>query len=283
MSTTAELKALAWRRLWAEKWFGRLFGGGLLLGLCGYAVQLALGVALEHLNVQTWEDYVRAVIANRQTLTTPIPNLTPDYVFQATSSTVLILFFSYLMAGIAAYGTAVILLKCLKNDDRNWLEEAFGGFKCPFGMLWLFTRYILIFVGWGLFLVVPPLGIWLMTVAFYRYRFLFLVKAEHPDWSAGECLRFCRKLMDGHKKDSFRLDCAYWKPITVVLLLALTVMCGACLTLLLKDNGAIVSLVSAGGLVAVVACCVASVVCGQYISVGQGFLYRDLKEVGSGE
>lgn len=272
MRNSAELKNLAWKRLWEDHWFGRLFGGGILLGLCGYAVNLVIGGILGELNVRTWSDYYMAVIQNRQDLTTPIPNLTQEFVSQASSSMVLSMFVGYIMAGIAAYGTAVILLRCLKDDEKGWLGAAFGGFKDPFGMLWLFVRYVLVFVGWGLFLVIPPLGIWLLIVAFYRYRFLFLVKAEHPDWSAGQCLRSCRTLMRGHKMDSFHLDCAYWKPITLMLLL---LMAGACFAALVAVG--VLPLVN--GFAAGITClgaCAASVVIKQYISVGQGFLYLDI-------
>ena len=309
MKSYNELKELAWTRLWTDKWFGRLFGGGLLLSLCGYAVNTVIGGILERLGVQTWQDYYMAVIQNRQDLTTPVPNLTREFIFQAMSSSVLSMFIGYIMAGIAAYGTAVILKRCLANDEPGWLGAAFGGFKDPFGMLWLMIRYILIFVGWGL-LCVFPLGLVagvcypfltsmtevsfmatsLMSVLislavtsaflaflipFYRYRFLFLVKAEHPDWRAGECIRSCRALMEGHKMESFKLDCAYWKPITLALLLAILMCCGAALIAL----GGISAVLGGFALFAsFVGLIVAAIVLAQYISVGQGFFYMELKK-----
>ena len=274
MRSFTELQELAWKRLWADHWFGRLFGGGLLLTICGYFINAVIGSVLTGLNVRTWSDYYMAVIQNRQDLTTPIPNLTSDFVYQATSSGAFSMFIGYIMAGIAAYGSAVILLRCLGNEENGWLGAAFGGFKDPFGMLWLMIRYVLVFVGWGLFLLVPPLGIWLLIVAFYRYRFLFLVKAEHPDWSAGACMKRCRELMKGHKMDSFRLDCAYWKPITLMLLLLM-----ACTGFAAVAAVGVFPL--ANGFVAGVMClgtCVASIVLKQYISVGQGFLYLDIRD-----
>ena len=61
---------------------------------------------------------------NRKDLTTPIPNLTSAYIFQATSATVFEQFISFIMAGIAAYGSSVILLRCLKNAEEGWLGSA---------------------------------------------------------------------------------------------------------------------------------------------------------------
>lgn len=277
MRSFTELQELAWKRLWADHWFGRLFGGGLLLSLCGYAVNVVLGSALTGLNVRTWSDYCMAVIQNRQDLTTPVPNLTHDFIYQATSSGAFSMFIGYIMAGIAAYGSAVILLRCLRNEEHGWLGAAFGGFRDPFGMLWLMIRYILVYVVWGLFLLIPPLGIWLLIIAFYRYRFLFLVKAEHPDWSAGACMKRCRELMRGHKMDSFRLDCAYWKPITLVMLLALAAMVVGASAALFKDSGPIAAMLGLAAFLALIVSVGFSIVLGQYISVGQGFLYLDLK------
>ena len=310
MRSNAEFRNLAWKRLWADHWFGRLFGGGLLLGLCGYAVQVVLSGILGRLGVQSWIEYLQAVAQNRQDLTTPIPNLTSDYISQASSSTLLTFFFSFLMAGIASYGGAVILRKCLANDEKDWLGEAFGGFKFPFGMLWLQVRYWLICFGWGFialfvpgvlcgagypfakglplmqlsivvgFFVIAALCwmIWIYCIPFYRYRFLWLVKAEHPEWGAGECICACRKLMKGNMLKSFRLDCSYWKPITLVLLLVLLVMAIILSVAPFKSNVPIVALLVSATVFAFLACVVGAVVLGQYISVGQGFLYEDLKD-----
>ena len=310
MKSNAELRNFAWKRLWADHWFVRLFGGGLLLGLCGYAVQVVLSGILGRLHVQNWMEYAQTVAQNRQDLTTPVPQLTPNFISQASSSTMLTMFLSFIMAGIASYGCAVILKKCLANDERGWLGEAFGGFKYPFGMLWLQLRYWLIWIGWGfvaLFLpgVLCGIGypfvkglplaqlsiavglfvagalcwmIWIYCIPFYRYRFLWLVKAEHPEWGAGECIGACRKLMEGNMLKSFRLDCSYWKPITLVLLLALLVMAIILSVAPFKSNVPIVALLVSAAVFAFLACVVGAVVLGQYISVGQGFLYEDLKD-----
>ena len=278
MRNNTELREMAWKRLWADHWFGRLFGGGLLLGLCGYVVNAVIGGVLNSLGVRAWQDYYLARLQNLRDLTTPVPNLTNDFIFQATSSGILSMFIGYIMAGIAAYGSAVILLRCIRNEENGWLGAAFGGFKDPFGMLWLFVRYVFVYVIWGLFLIIPPLGIWLLFVAFYRYRFLFLVKVEHPDWSAGACMKRCRELMKGHKMDSFRLDCAYWKPITLVMLLALAAMIFGTSAALFRDSGPIAAMLGLVAFLALIVCIGFSIVLGQYISVGQGFLYEELKQ-----
>ena len=313
MRSNVEFRNLAWQRLWADHWFGRLFGGGLLLGLCGSAVQAVLSGILGRLGVQSWIEYFQAVVQNRQDLTTPVPNLTPDYISQASSSTVLTFFFSLLMAGLASYGCAVILKKCLANDEKNWLGEAFGGFKYPFGMLWLQVRYWLICAGWGFVaLFVPgvlcgagypfakglPLqqlsivaglfavvalswATWIFCFPFYRYRFLWLVKADHPDWSAGQCLKSCRELMKGNKLKSFKLDCSYWKSITLMLLpllvLSLTIFASE---LCLGAGRQGLALVGVVAFLCLAVFLPLVLVVPQYVSVGQGFLYEELKQQG---
>ena len=310
MKTNAEFRNLAWKRLWTDRWFGRLFGGGLLLGLCGYVVQIVLGRIFGQFGVQSWFDYLEIVAKNRQDLTTPVPNLTPEFVSQASSSTVLLLFLSFIMAGIASYGAAVILKKCLANDEQGWLGEAFGGFKNPFGMLWLQLRYWLIFLFWGILAsislgaaigisiplvkgfaesnlaltvtavtVVMLVGVGaafaLYAVPFYRYRFLWLVKAEHPDWSAGACIAASRKLMKGNKMKSFKLDCSYWKPITLAVLLLVAFASAVSATVVgpLKILAGLLAFVSFVGMM------ISIVVFAQYISVGQGLFYEELKKV----
>ena len=313
MRSNIELRNLAWKRLWADHWFGRLFGGGLLLSLCGYAVNTVIGGILGRLGVQDWQDYYLARAQNIKDLTTPVPNLTGDYIFTATSATVLEMFIGYIMAGIVAYGSAVILLRCLRNEQEGWLGAAFGGFKYPFGMLWLFVRLMLICLGWMLLAILPlcaivgvcfpvvkpmletsPLQATILLscaftlasaaflaiycIPFYRYRFLFLVKADHPDWSAGACIRSCRALMEGHKWQSFKLDCSYWKPITLVLGLLLTMVAAIGLAISFKDNTMLVLLLSLVAFFSFVGVLAGGVVLGQYIGVGQGFFYQDLKD-----
>ena len=312
MRNNAELRELAWKRLWADHWFGRLFGGWLLLTLCGYAVNIVIGGILGRLGVDDWQDYWMAVQKNRIDLTTPVPNLTSDYIFRATSATALEMFIGYIMAAIAAYGASVILLRCLKNEESGWLGAAFGGFAMPFGLLWLFVRYVLVFVGWAIVALGVPAfvagvacpfvkalpvealavcagvgvaagiswAIFVYCIPFYRYRFAFLVKAEHPDWGAGACMKRCRELMKGNMMKSFRLDCSYWKPITLVLLLVTAAVVAILLVVLLKDNKMLAALLGLGGFFALLASIAGGIVLAQYIGVGQGFLYEELK--GSG-
>lgn len=61
-----------------------------------------------------------------------------------------------------------------------------------------------------LLLVTISVYVAMLAVPFYKYRFLFRIKADHPDWLASECMRYCRDLTNGSKMRIFKLDCSYW-------------------------------------------------------------------------
>lgn len=315
MKTNDELRGLAWDCLWREGWFGRLLGGFILLLLCAQAVQIVVGMLLTAVDAQTWADHMLLVARNRYDLTTPVPQLRGEYLFRLVAATCFVQFISLVLSGIFAFGMSKILLMCLARDTRDWLPEAFAGYKDPFGMFWLQFRLMLIYLGWELLaffvigvvmgalsrvLLVPvlksgdavsaavaggALSVFVLVVMtgavivpFYRYRFLWLVKASHPDWGAGRCLLACRQLTDGQKLRSFYLDCSYWKPITLVLGLA-AAMVGLVLLLCLGAGGVPFKLLGSILLFVLVILFVAGLVfVSLYVSVGQSHLFAELRE-----
>lgn len=268
-----EIRRLAWERLFKERWIWKLFGAGLLLENSVRFVLTVLSGLLTRLGVVGWLEHLR--LAGEDPLTTPVPGITRDFISMA-AATGFEVFIVGIMAGIIAYGTATVLIRCLAGDSKGWLGAAFRGFKIPLELFALMFRLTLIWLGWAI-LSIPTLGL-LMVIPFYRYRFLWLVKAEHPELSTGECLRLARRLTDGNKRRSFRLDCSYWKSIALVLVLALLTAGGRFLGALGKLR-ATPSLQLAGEAVFVVALSMlipVSVVVGYSIHVGQGLLYREL-------
>lgn len=312
MKTNDELRGLAWNCLWREGWFGRLLGGLLLLLLCAQVVQVVVGKLLTTVGAQTWADHMLLVVRNRYDLTTLVPQLRGEYLVRLVGATCFMQFISLILSGIFAFGMSKILLRCLARDTRDWLPEAFVGYKDPFGMFWLQFRLTLIYLAWELpaifvigvvtgalapvlldpalesgaaavtggasavFVLVVMAGA--AIVPFYRYRYLWLVKAAHPDWSAGRCLLACRRLTDGQKLRSFRLDCSYWRPITLVLGLT-SAMVGLALLLALKVGG--VPFVLLGSILFFVffILSVAGIVfVSLYVSAGQAHLFAELRE-----
>lgn len=274
-----EIRELAWTRLFKGQWIWRLIGGAMLLAFCGQIVLGILGGILNQLNVIDWQQYFELVEQNRHTLVTPIPELTANFIWTATTATGLEIFIGWIMTGILSYGSGVILLRCIGDDADGWLGAAFEGFKMPLGLFALMFRFAMIWLGWAI-LSLPTFGL-LLLIPFYRYRFLWLVKAEHPDWSAGECLKVARQLMKGNKMRSFKLDCSYWKPITLALV-PLVVMAGCGCVLSIMPSDATQSYVLpffAAYFITVLVLIAIFVVVGNYIKVGQGLLYQELSQV----
>lgn len=303
-----ELKSLAWERLFQGKWFWKLFGGEMFVQLAAQAIGVVVVSVLAQVGFQSWQDYLEIVKQNQLDHVTPVPELTREFMLVATSTQAVESFLGLILYGVVTFGGAALMLKCLKDDHENWLSAAFSGFKYPFGLLWLGIRQSLIFLGWTILAVAPagaivaggviasrqfletsPLAsaialslafslgglttILILLVPFYRYRFLWLVKAEHADWSAGECIKATRQMMEGNKMRSFKLDVAYWKPITGVLLLVLVAMLGVTLAGFAKELSVVGFTIS---IISILAVFVSCVILGKYISLGQGFLYREI-------
>ena len=314
MKTNDELRKMAWERIWKGRWFGRLLGGTILLGVCSRAILVVIAGILGRFGVISWIDYLQLMARSQADPVVPMPVIDQRFVISATAATASDLFIGYIMAGIVAFGSAVILQRCLRDDVEGWLGAAFAGFRRPFDMLWLFVRMVVIFLGWGLLgllplglsvaavvwfdkheffasalllqsvvfsvLVVIPLVVTILVFAipFYRYRFLWLVKADHPDWGAGECIRACRELMDGHKRESFRLDCSYWRPFTCTFLAFLVPMLAVPACAFARDTIALALLFGLVALLSLVVGFFGVLVLGQYVGVGQGFFYEELKQ-----
>ena len=84
--------------------------------------------------------------------------------------------------------------------------------------------------------------------------------------------------MEGHKWQSFKLDCSYWKPITLVLLIVTLTVVAMPSIVLLKDFVLLAVMLGLVGVFALLACFAACIVLSLYIGVGQGFFYDELKK-----
>ena len=311
MKSNLDYRTEAWRLLFGRGWFWKLIAGAILLSLCGQAVNVVISGILGRMEIMDLSAFQRALVEAKAS-GSALPQLAHGQLaYHLVTSSLLEGFFAIIMGGIAAYGYDVLRSRCLRDDDTDWLKACFGGFRIPLDLAWLFLRLMLIFLGWTLLGLLPFLALaecfapsvslhgglasavvlaaaislgllvllLLISIPFYRYRFLFLVKAEHPELSAGDCLRRARALTDGHKMASFRLDCSYWRPITLVLLIGvLFLACFGAAVALKSVSVAACALCVVVGLLVFLAYIPAAIVLAQYISVGQGLFYRDLAE-----
>jgi len=174
-------------------------------------------------------------------------------------------FFSCILNGLLAFALASLFLRAAKKENTDWLPAAFGGFKCPLGVAWLYFRYTIQVALWSMLFLVPGI------IAIYRYCQCWNLKVEHPDWSAGQCLAESGRIMMGHKWRRFAFDCSYWKPITLVMLGLLGVTVLSVIPIFGRRIDTLLLFLL--GLVT----CWGSIVLTVYMSIGQALFYLDVR------
>jgi hypothetical protein len=250
----------------------------------------------------------------------PLPEFTPRIILELASSTVLIFFLSFILGGIALYGNSRLQLRAVDDNDESWMKTAFSGFKIPLELAWLSFRFSVVIFFWLFLAFIPSVAVGsiffaavpspqtpvelslavadvtiaasifiaIYCIPFYKYRYLFRIKADHPDWSAGECMRHCREIVYGSKWRIFVHDCSYWRILLGALLPLLVIMAVVLLATAILGGrsagaptpSAAVAVGAAFGVVAMLAAYLALLVFGaisvHYIGVGQTILYREI-------
>lgn len=89
------------------------------------------------------------------------------------------------------------------------LFDAFGMF---FKFLWLSILMGIFTFLWSLLFVIPGI------IAAYRYRMAVYIMIDNPEYSASECIRRSKEMMDGHKGELFILDLSFigWALLTII-------------------------------------------------------------------
>ena len=248
-----QIKNEAWRLLWNREWFWRIFGGTMLLGICTGAISAVVNGIINATCTFT-PPLLREIVLKKGQM----PELTPGLVWGLSVTVLISAFLGLIMNGIRDYGRAVLQVRASDDMDGRWLEAAFSGFKMPLGLAWLWLRLCLVFLPWailatiaGMALLIPAFVLYhftglatveavalcticatlavcvylaIMSIPFYRYRYVLRIRADHPDWSASMCLRNCRELVHGQKWRIFKHDCSYWQIILVSLAVELAVV-----------------------------------------------------------
>ena len=300
MQTNLEIRNEAWRLLWERKWFWKLLGAAILLQVCSQAVVTIVNGIVYRLGV-----FNLTAMMNLQEEHMPLPQFTPRLIWEFSSSTALSLFFAFILGGIALYGNSRLQLRAVEDNDESWMKTAFSGFKIPLELAWLTFRVSLVYIFWMVLALIPaaalvalffsavptpqtPAELSMSVAAFYKYRYLFRIKADHPDWSAGECMRHCREIVYGSKWRIFVHDCSYWRILLGALLPLLVIMAVVLLATAILGGrsagaptpSAAVAVGAAFGVVAMLAAYLALLVFGaisvHYIGVGQSILYREI-------
>jgi len=316
MKSNLEIRNEAWSLLWERKWFWKLLGAAILLQVCSQAIVTVVNGIVYRLGV-----FNLTALMNLRQENMPLPEFTPRIIWEFASSTALSFFFAFILGGIALFGNSRLQLRAVEDNSESWMKVAFSGFKIPLELAWLTFRMSLVFMFWMILALVPAVAlaalfftavpapqtvvelaaavavvtiasslfIAIYCVPFYKYRYLFRIKSENPDWSAGVCMKHCRELVYGSKWRIFKHDCSYWRILLGALLPLLVMMAAMLLVAATIGSGPVAQTRSAATVVgllfaavAMIAAYVALLVFGaisvQYIGVGQTILYREISK-----
>ncbi|MBO7308778.1 MAG: hypothetical protein J6V38_04015 [Kiritimatiellae bacterium] len=305
MKSNFEIRSEAWNLLMRRGWIWKLLGASILLSV---AVQLVVSVfdmvmsRLDSLTVNKLQEQMR--------VTGEIPVISGDMITDLLPSVLFSMFIGFIMSGITAYGNNLMLNRAVDDNEQKWLPSAFGGFKIPLDLAWLKFRMSLVYLGWSsaaavasipliylllnvanvmdaaslqilpLLLSISILLVFIsiLTVPFYRYRFLFRIKADHPDWTASECMQYCRELTNGNKMRSFKLDCSYWGIITCFVIAVLAFAAALISWVFVSGTpNVLFGILSLAVLGLTVSVLILSILMAFYVGVGQTVLYRELR------
>lgn len=305
MKSNFEIRSEAWNLLMRRGWIWKLLGASILLSV---AVQLVVSVfdmamsSLDCLTVNGLREQMRD--------TGEIPVISGDMITDLLPSVLFSMFIGFIMSGITAYGNNLMLNRAVDDNEQKWLPSAFGGFKIPLDLAWLKFRMFLVYLAWSflaalasmplIFLLLSVANVMdagslqilplllsisillifisILTVPFYKYRFLFRIKADHPDWTASECMQYCCELTNGNKMRSFKLDCSYWGILTC-LVIAILAFAAALISWVFVSGtpNVLFGILSLAVLGLTVSVLILSILTAFYIGVGQTVLYRELR------
>ena len=240
MRSCKEMRQDAWNILTGSKWGWKILLDGIVLYAILLAVVFGLEFIFEAVGIQTWSSFREAQIEAKRsgvTLTIASGYEALRMTFASGFST----FVEYLFSGIIAFGLVTTFLKCVKNDSEGWFADAFGGFKRPFGLLWLLGLMGIMILLWALLFAFvggflggivsaglracgmvteKQMGVLIgclcgisaciaAIVVSFRYALAWYFKAEDPETGANACLKKSSELMRGRKWKLFLFLLSY--------------------------------------------------------------------------
>lgn len=165
----------------AESWLSALFGGRVVI------------------DAETYEELLEQLEAVASNVSMPLQ----------LASLALTIFVSVLTFGFMRY-----CLRLSRGEKEVPVDELISGFRIFLKVVALNLLTGLFTFLWSLLFVIPGL------VAAYRYRMAPLLLMDHPDWSAMECIRESKRLMQGHKGELLVLDFSFFGWILLSSLIA---------------------------------------------------------------
>ncbi len=270
MQPAKEIRLAAKQTLKTQGW--RIFWSAALMWTLSILLGFGVVALFEVADIQTWDSFRRASLsAEMQGLAVIPPNFQARLMY--TLGTLFEKFVSLTLGGMMVFGMARLLLMSVEDVRESKVAAAFSGYGYPLGCCWLrLMTGVLVFL-WTLFLIVPGI------IAWYRYRQVWYLKSEHPDWGAMRCIRESGRMMRGYKWRAFCLDCAYWKEILAPLVL---IFGGELLLIMGLGEQEIAGALIAGGVLVFLALPLA-IWAGLYLMLGHAVFYRELKTLKGNE
>lgn len=312
MRTNEEIRNEAWTKLWREKWFWRILSASILLDL---SMQLIFKIicivassCIGDISTLSQTNLSNSLAMVARGDMSDLPTITLHIAITA--------FMTIIATGITQFGKSTVLLRAADGKQEGYLKAAFEGLKMPLGLAYLTLRVALVFILWGFLALLPfllaafvcilatpenanlntlitvlcytiasTLFLAIIAIPFYRYRFLFRMKADNPEWSAGKCMRECRSLTQGNKWRIFKHDCSYWKEFLAPVILGF-ILCAYLVyklhTLHLSPSEGDVSdpkfIIGFLCILALyIAIIIFTVIAIFYLSLGQTILYREIR------
>lgn len=119
---------------------------------------------------------------------------------------------------------AITVMSSMLGIGMTWVclnvsrfrQVDFGSLFDPFAMffklLWLNILMNIYIMLWSLLLVIPGI------IASYRYSMAMYIMLDNPEFSASECIRRSKEMMDGKKLDLFVLQLSFigWHLLTII-------------------------------------------------------------------
>ena len=312
MRSCKEMRQDAWNILTGSNWIWKILLNGFVLYAIMMVAIFALVGVYEYADIQTWDSFREAQLAaKRSGIELAVPSARE--MFRMTVASGFSMFIQYLFQGIVVFGLVTTLVKCIKGESEGWFTGAFGGFKQPFGLLWLTALMMIKVMLWALIfafaggfvggitsaglrvagmLTEKQLGAIVgcmcaipafvaAIVASFRYALAWYVKAENTELGANACLTRSCELMRGRKWKLF----IFWLSYIGWSILALLPLCiGAVIQSLKTARGGIAAAMASDGdsvsvalLVAFGITLIMMLFVGIYAALGQAVFYRDAK------
>lgn len=104
--------------------------------------------------------------------------------------------------GALTYGLSMFLLTFFRKKETD-CGMVFEGFSIFIKTFLLYLLYAVKVFLWSLLFGIPGI------VASYRYSQCFYLQADHPDWSASQCINESKRLMLGNKGKLFYLNLTF--------------------------------------------------------------------------